>query len=145
MKIDKIEPELLNLLKESIKNYVNAWYEIPKDLDVNNITIKRIRYIKKFGTEDNFEEAFIIEFSKYKEILCRSEIGCDTAEFKQILNDEDNFPLRFSKVFVSNQTWYEYPVIYGTLNNTFDDLEDYQNGGIYQSKNYFDFKIKYDH
>lgn len=144
MKIDKLEKDLLGSLIETLKNYINAWHKIPVGLDVNNLTIRRVRYVKDWGLKTAPEDAFLIEFNSHKELLGRSELGLTVEAFKVLIKEQNNNGLLFGKDFVTHQGWYEYPVIYGSLDSTFDDIEDYEKDGKYEAKKYKNFGKKYD-
>lgn len=47
------------------------------------------------------------------------------------------------KSHICHETWSEYPVVYGNLKEPWDDIEDYEDGGMYSAQDYFDFESKY--
>ncbi|MED2737585.1 hypothetical protein [Bacillus toyonensis] len=148
MRIDKLEKGLFETLEHSLRNYINAWHKIPGDMDVNDLNISRVRYVKEWGLKTAPEDGFIIEFStdsdSYRELLGRSELSLTTKEFKTIIQEQNENGLLFGKDVTTKQMWYEYPVIWGTLDNIFDDEYYYENDGKYASNEYANFGMKYD-
>lgn len=148
MLINKLEKNILEMIKSSLKNHIESWYKIPKDINTNNIKIERIRYIKDYGLKNSSEDGFIVEFSTtydyYKVVLGRSELGLNVEEFK-ISNDIQNKNgLSLGKNLISSQFWYEYPLVWGSLDKTFDDEYCYEKGGKYEGYNYTTFGMRYD-
>lgn len=144
MHIHKMENELRKQIRTSLQQYILAWHKIPKNIDVEHIAIKRIRYVMNWGLKTAPEVGYIIEFESHKELLGASELGLSTEEFKRAINEQNENGLLFGKDVVTNQLWYEYPVIYGELDDTFDDVEDYELGGKYAGNEYKSFTTKYD-
>lgn len=142
--IEKIEIELRELIISSLKKYIYAWHKTPKGLDIENLEIKRIRYVMKWGKIDSPEDAFIIEFNSRKDVLSRSELGLSTEEFKSLIEKHNQEGILFAKTFISVQEWYEYPVVFGELDPTFDDAKCYEEGGMYEGNDYTTFKKRND-
>lgn len=148
MKIDKLEEGLYHSLEESLRNYIGAWSKIPNDIDLNNLNISRIRYVKEWGKRTEPEDGFIIEFSTksntFKELLGRSELNLTLQEYKISIQEQNNSGLLFGKDITTNQFWYEYPVIWGTLDKVFDESYLYEAGGRYEGQNYRDFGMRFE-
>ncbi|WP_088361901.1 hypothetical protein [Bacillus cereus] len=148
MKIDKLEEGMFELIEESLRKYIGAWSKIPSDIDLNNLNIIRIRYVKEWGKRTDPEDGFIIEFStkdnSYKELLGRSELNLTSPEYKDSIEEQNKNGLLFGKDITTKQFWYEYPVIWGTLDKVFDDSYLYEDGGRYEGRNYIDFGMRFD-
>ena len=144
MHIQKIESTLTETLRTSLQNYIQAWHKIPQDIDLENLTIERIRYVMNWGLKTAPEEGFILEFGSHRELLAKSELGRSIEAYKELINEQNENAMLFGKDVVTNDLWYEYPVIYGELDATFDDIEDYEKGGKYAGNEYQNFRNKYD-
>lgn len=146
MIIDKIDKDIYETLIQSVKNYIRAWHKIPHDIDVDNLNISRIRYIKEWRITS--EDGFIIEYDTdsdlYRELLGRSELGLTTDQYKILIKEQNENGLLLGKDIVTNQGWYEYPVVFGSLDEVFDDVEYYQEDGKYVGDNYLSFGRKYE-
>lgn len=148
MKINKLDDELFISLESSLKEYILAWHKIPTDIDVEQIQIDRIRYVKEWGTRTEPEDGFILEFGTasdhHRELLARSELNLKKEQFKTLLEEHNQNGLQFGKDFVTNTEWYEHPVVWGTLDDLFDEAEYYEHGGKYEGADYLAFEKKYD-
>lgn len=147
MFIEKIDEEVKEVIFKTLENYINAWFFIPEDIEPDNLNIKRIRYVKEWGFEESPEDGFIVEFStkenNYKELLGRSELGMNTPQLKEIIETQSKTWLLSAKDFLSTQEWYKYAVIYGELDNLFDNQKDYKENGDYSGENYLEFEKRY--
>lgn len=145
MEIKKIESDLLKTIQSSIRNYLYALLKNPNESYIENLNVKRIRYVKDW-LDDSTEDAFIIEVSAKNEIwlLSRSELGLTIEEYKKLIHEQNQSGLSLGKDFLTHQVWYEFPIVWGSLDDIFDDIPDYEDGGKYAGNNYTTFKMKYD-
>lgn len=148
MIIEKLESEKKDKIYDAIKNYISAWLKIPSDIDVNNLNIERIRFVKEWGPKDNKEFAYIIEFHTktdfHRELLSESELDLTVDEHKKNIKIQNENFMLFAKDVLVHDMWYEYPVVFGELDTDFDDTEHYDVGGKYFNDNYRDFKMRYE-
>lgn len=148
MIIEKLESEKKDKIYDAIKNYISAWFKIPSDIDVNNLNIERIRFVKEWGQKDNKEFAYIIEFHTktdfHRELLSESELDLTVAEHKKNIKIQNENYMLFAKDVLVHDMWYEFPVVYGELDTDFDDTEYYDVGGKYFADNYRDFTMRYE-
>lgn len=144
MKIEKLDNHMYDLIVSTLKNYVKARYRNQEELDVENLVIRRIRFIKHWGLRNAPEDGFILEFTsplgRHKDLLGRSELGRSAEEIKASLDKQQQDGLLFGKSFTTNQDWFEYPVVWGELDSTFDDTRQYTAGGKYESAEYLGFE-----
>lgn len=136
MEINKLEKDLFEKIKLSLRNYLIACYKIPTNIDVDNLNIKRIRYVKEWGLN---ESAFIIEVGSSRFLLSFRELGFTTEEFIILIKEQNQNGLLLIKSIITHQEWYEYPVIWGNIDNTFDDNYLYDKDGKYGDDNYINF------
>ena len=144
MFINKIDNELLNTLEKTIKNAINSWYDIPSDLANNQYKLERIRFVHDWRKESNIAYIFEIhtEDNIYMELFSVEELNKTVEEYIKMYKEQNELFITFAKEILVNQFWYDYPVIWGTLDKTFDKKEDYQNDGKYASDDYVSFLKK---
>lgn len=146
MEINKLDTHTYETLVDSLKNYIRAWHKIPFGIDIENLKIKRIRYIKEWGFVKAPEDGFILEIETtddlYIELLGRSELNMTVEQIKEALIVQNENGLLFGKEFISNEGWHRYPVVWGTLDKVFDNKRDYEQGGRYASFDYLSFEKK---
>lgn len=121
--------------------------EIPDDISIENLKIKRVRFVKEWGKKGETEKAYIVEIETeqnyYRELLSESELDLSIVEHKGNIEIQNENYMLFAKDFMVNDKWYEYPVIYGELDGTFDKECDYKLGGKYSTDDYEDFDDKW--
>lgn len=138
MHINRISEPLKGTLLTAVQRYFSSWHEIPADVDVENLNVERIRYIADWSDSGDGlnDDAFIFEIEtetdSYREVISRSDLHLTVEEFKVLLEEENKDGRMFGKEVVANQSWYEYPVIYGELDDTFDTEAQYAAGGTYE-------------
>lgn len=146
--INKLALVEKSLIERTMTAYLKSWFKKPLDIDADNLNIERIRYVQQWGTKTEPEDGFIVEFrteeNRHRELLGRSELGLSVNEFKEKLNVQQKNGIGFGKLFVTNQTWYEYPVVWGVLDQLFDEERDYTGNGIFSGDDYLRFGGKYD-
>lgn len=148
MKIKKLSEDKYKQIKLAVKAHISAWYKIPKDLDLDNLNTVRVRYVKKWSEIPKDYSAYIIEIrtrtNYYKLILSESEL-VDNREFHvNLITEQSVTGVDFAKTLLCSDLWYEYPVIYGELDENFDNVIHYLAEGMYCADNYLEFESLYE-
>lgn len=126
MEIDMIGSHLFNKIEQALNRYLRSWYLLPSYIDLDLLYIERIRLIDCWEVGNQKELAYIIEYAGDDEvlhcILSESELKFTIVEHKLLMENEE---YQNKKDYYSNNYWYQYPVVYGPLDNTYDSIDNY--------------------